>query len=193
MRQRDSRALITSAALAEFAQHGYAGARVERIAHRAGVNKQLVFYYFGSKAGLYQTVLEGAAGEATAQVSQKPALQPAVEQLRKAFAELFDGLAHRPDLTRLILLDAQQTIGPPTASRRAFAHLLIPVRQVIAEGQGYGYFRDEVDPDRAAQQAVVLALGFFAFQNVLEDPPEPARAQRWRDDTADLLLRALSW
>ena len=55
-RQRDadrSRAALLAAALDEFAQHGFAGARVADIARRAGLNKQLINYYFGSKEGLY--------------------------------------------------------------------------------------------------------------------------------------------
>lgn len=44
------------AALDEFAARGYAGARVADIAERAGVNKQLISYHFGGKAGLYQAL-----------------------------------------------------------------------------------------------------------------------------------------
>lgn len=56
-RQRDaerSRRRLLEAALAEFASKGFAGARVQDIAQRAGVNKQLINYYFGSKEGLYR-------------------------------------------------------------------------------------------------------------------------------------------
>lgn len=56
-RQRDperTKARILEAAIAEFAAKGYAGARVSDIADRAGVNKQLISYYFGGKEGLYR-------------------------------------------------------------------------------------------------------------------------------------------
>ncbi len=55
-RQRDadrSRRSLLDAALEEFSLRGFAGARVADIARRAGVNKQLINYYFGSKEGLY--------------------------------------------------------------------------------------------------------------------------------------------
>src|SRR5580704_3132164 len=55
-RQRDadrSRRALLDAALEEFSRRGFAGARVADIARRAGVNKQLINYYFGSKEGLY--------------------------------------------------------------------------------------------------------------------------------------------
>ena len=53
-----SRASILAAARAEFAAHGLTGARVNTIANRAGVNKQLIYYYFGSKDDLYRSALE---------------------------------------------------------------------------------------------------------------------------------------
>ncbi len=61
-RQRDAertRQRILDAALAEFAAKGAAGARVRSIADRAGVNTQLISYYFGGKEGLYQEILRG--------------------------------------------------------------------------------------------------------------------------------------
>ncbi|MFI1916304.1 TetR/AcrR family transcriptional regulator [Nocardia sp. NPDC020380] len=58
-RRRDaerSRQALLDAALDEFAAKGYDGARVQDIAARAGVNKQLIAYYFGGKEGLYQEI-----------------------------------------------------------------------------------------------------------------------------------------
>src|SRR6266540_2051315 len=55
-RQRDperTKARILEAAKAEFGSKGFAAARVSEIAARAGVNKQLISYYFGGKEGLY--------------------------------------------------------------------------------------------------------------------------------------------
>src|SRR5262245_22129884 len=60
---RDSertRAAILAAATHEFARHGLGGARVERIATRARTNKRMLYYYYGSKDGLFLAVLEGA-------------------------------------------------------------------------------------------------------------------------------------
>jgi len=53
-----SQAAILLAARDEFANHGLAGARVDRIAERADVNKRLIYYYFGSKDDLFLAVLE---------------------------------------------------------------------------------------------------------------------------------------
>src|SRR5580658_10100325 len=53
-----SRTAILAAALAEFAGHGLAGARMDAIAGTAGVNKALLYYYFRSKDELYEAVLD---------------------------------------------------------------------------------------------------------------------------------------
>src|SRR5581483_1146804 len=54
-----SRARIMEAARNEFVSHGLSGARVDRIANHSGVNKNLIYHYFGSKDALYLAVLEG--------------------------------------------------------------------------------------------------------------------------------------
>jgi TetR/AcrR family transcriptional regulator len=54
---RVSPARILAAAAVEFASQGYAGARVDRIARRARVNKAMLYYHFGSKQALYQALL----------------------------------------------------------------------------------------------------------------------------------------
>ncbi|MEV5572653.1 TetR family transcriptional regulator [Spirillospora sp. NPDC052269] len=51
-----SKRLLLDAALDEFSAKGYAGARIQDIADRAGVNKQLISYYYGGKAGLYAEI-----------------------------------------------------------------------------------------------------------------------------------------
>jgi AcrR family transcriptional regulator len=59
VRRRDperTKAALLDAARAEFALKGMAGARVNAIAERAGVNKQLISYYFGGKEGLYRAL-----------------------------------------------------------------------------------------------------------------------------------------
>src|SRR5512136_1030593 len=58
---------LLTAARREFAARGLAGARVDDIALRAGVNKQLVYHYFGDKDALYLAVLEWVYAEIRAQ------------------------------------------------------------------------------------------------------------------------------
>ena len=61
--QRDPEGMrlrILEAAKQEFAAHGLAGARVDRIAVKAGANKRMLYYHVGKKDELYLAVLEGA-------------------------------------------------------------------------------------------------------------------------------------
>ena len=58
-RRRAHQAGPARRALTEFAAKGRTGARVSEIAGRAGVNKQLISYYFGGKDGLYRALVEG--------------------------------------------------------------------------------------------------------------------------------------
>ena len=55
--RRTSPEQILAAAALEFAKRGYAGARVDRIARRARVNKAMLYYHFGSKKALYRSLL----------------------------------------------------------------------------------------------------------------------------------------
>src|SRR6185503_19829658 len=56
---------ILAAAATEFATRGYAGARVDRIARQARVNKAMLYYHFGSKQELYRTLLRDVFTHAT--------------------------------------------------------------------------------------------------------------------------------
>src|SRR6185436_5107995 len=59
---------ILAAAAVEFAGRGYAGARVDRIARRARVNKAMLYYHFASKQGLYRTLLRNTFRAIAAQL-----------------------------------------------------------------------------------------------------------------------------
>lgn len=58
-----TRAKLLAAARDEFAEHGIAGGRVDRIAEKAGVNKQRIYGHFGNKEGLFQAVITEAFDE----------------------------------------------------------------------------------------------------------------------------------
>ena len=53
-----TRSTILAAATTEFSRKGLDGARVDKIARRSGVNKRMIYHYFGDKEGLYLAVLE---------------------------------------------------------------------------------------------------------------------------------------
>jgi TetR/AcrR family transcriptional regulator len=64
---------ILAAALAEFSAHGFAGARVARIAWRAGVNKRMLYHYFGNKEDLFREIFDRKLRERAGWVTEAPA------------------------------------------------------------------------------------------------------------------------
>src|SRR3954447_3780500 len=93
----------------EFATRGLAGARVDDIAGRAGVNKQLVYHYFGDKDALYLAVLEWVYEEIRTQ-ERKLNLEglPPEKAIKKLIESSFDHLAAHPDF---IVLHNDETRG----------------------------------------------------------------------------------
>lgn len=67
-----ARRRILAAAAGEFAEHGYAGARVDRIATVARLNKRMLYHYFGDKQGLFLAVLENHLGGDVAPPGDRP-------------------------------------------------------------------------------------------------------------------------
>jgi AcrR family transcriptional regulator len=189
--KRDSKAALLAAASSEFATYGYSGARVDRIARQASVNKQLIFYYFKSKEGLYQAVLEQLVGDARSSVTSAT-IPPghADARLRTAVALLIDTLSSRPHLVELSTRRARRPIEAHAADS-TLETLRDPIRRVVLEGQGVGFFRDDVHPAFVAELAVSATLGHIASETETHGDERARRA--WRDGLADLLIRALAW
>jgi AcrR family transcriptional regulator len=93
----ETKARILDAALEEFATHGVAGARVDRIAANAGCNKNLLYVYFGSKENLFTTVLEQHLVRVYQDIPFTPDDLPAFAGL------VFDFAMDHPDLMRLVV------------------------------------------------------------------------------------------
>lgn len=183
--RRDSRGLILRAARQEFGARGYAGGRVDRIARRAGVNKQLIFYYFGSKAGLFQAVIEAASREiAAAAVHGEAAAGGPLEQLRALLERLFGALSANADLLRATTVTSGTESDVP-ALMTPLARLEQAVRLLVSEAQGLGFVRDDVDPGVVARMVLATAVGSVALDGA--SPPEVSREE------IALLMRALSW
>jgi AcrR family transcriptional regulator len=113
-----TRAKLLDAARAEFAEHGIAGARVDRIALRAGVNKERIYAYFGNKEQLFQHVLSESLQELTTAVTA-PSADPA-----DYVGHVYDFVRDRPELLRLLLWEGLYygTEPIPDEDRRAAAY-----------------------------------------------------------------------
>jgi TetR/AcrR family transcriptional regulator len=109
----DSKGKILEAATTEFAQYGLAGARIDRIAESAGINKAMIYYHFHSKENLYQAIINQ-------QISS------VAEKLAEHFA---DGVS----LEEALLLASEQhhnLLAPNSRFRAIFLH-------EIAAGAGH--------------------------------------------------------
>lgn len=86
---KNSKEKILAAALKEFAAHGFGGARIDRIAKTAGINKAMIFYYFSSKQNLYRTVIKEALMELIPQVQQGMMRSETPDQFFKILPEVY--------------------------------------------------------------------------------------------------------
>ncbi|RAJ38643.1 TetR family transcriptional regulator [Kitasatospora sp. SolWspMP-SS2h] len=89
---------LLAAATEEFAAHGIAGARVDRIAELAGVNKERIYGYFGSKQRLFDQVVARALDELAEAVPLQPGDDPA-----EYVGRVYDFHRANPALVRLFL------------------------------------------------------------------------------------------
>src|SRR5262245_45769402 len=100
----DKRAAILRAATQEFSDRGFSATGVDRIARRAGVNKALLYYYFGSKLTLYREVVAGAIQALAARLSAVANADAAAnEKIQRWVEELSAFLADHPMMTPLML------------------------------------------------------------------------------------------
>lgn len=186
----NSRALrIIAAAREEFSRRGFDGGRVDQIARRAGVNKQLLFYYFHSKRGLFNAVLARGALELEQSLADLPVVSAdrPLDRIRVALRAQFDFLAAHPDLVALLTQAGRSDARP-------FAPAIKRLVVLLAEGQGRGQVRDDLDPHLTAAQALVLMVSYLGLESLIaaSAPPlgadEPALRERWKDAAVRLVV-----
>src|SRR5579863_6042649 len=120
--EKDTRARILQVALQEFAEEGYAGARTDRIAKRAGVNIALVFYYFKSKDQLYGAVLEQIFTDWSHAVTPALESKGATRERILAYVQNYFGyIASAPSRPRIVQQEMMRRgrIGSPHLRRLA--------------------------------------------------------------------------
>ena len=186
---RKSKELIAKAAQAEFAEHGFSGARTDRIARLAGVNKQLIYYYYGSKSKLFEAMARLAVQDLSLRGPPAPSDSSVTEKLRTHLKFLFDALRARPDFASILIEGARG--GAKESAEEWGRQTVNAIASTISEGQGLGFFRDDTDPQLAARQAVTLILGYSALGPIMDKDGQSAPI--WLDGAAELLLGSLVW
>ena len=196
-----SRARIRHAAQVEFVTNGLNGARVDAIAQQAGVNKNLIYHYFGSKDDLYLDVLEGIyAGLRARQKDLDLRNKPPAEAMAQLVGNTFDHFVATPELIRLMSIEnihyaahlkRSKTIKP------LYRGLLDTLEDLLARGQADGSFRRGVDAVDLYMSISGLAFFFLSNQHTLAwllDTNFLARQRvaRRRAHVVDMVLRYLT-
>lgn len=195
-----TRRKLLLAARREFAASGLAGARVDEIAARAGVNKQLVYHYFGDKDALYLAVLEWVYEEIREQERKLNLEGLAPERaIRKLIESSFDHLAAHPDF--IALLNDENRGGARHVRKSArleamHSPLVSLVSKILTEGVKNGVFRKGVNPVQLYISIAGLSYFFFSNTRTLSaifgnDLSRPAARRARRRHVVDLVLQAL--
>ncbi len=197
----DRRERILRAAIAEFSQHGLAGARTDAIAAGAEVNKALLYYYFHSKTELY-----AAALDASAQQMLESALRSlehegsAGERLLRTALNHFDRIASQHEYRQLINQEMTRLResghdAVPAPLEKIFSVLMRKMRRVLAEGMKSG---ELIRADWLQVIYAVLGANVFYFlsapmmRHVADfDPLHERQIRRRRKAALQLLGAAL--
>ncbi|WP_213990260.1 TetR/AcrR family transcriptional regulator [Sodalis sp. dw_96] len=170
IRKRDpalTQSRILAAARKEFADKGFDGARVEKIAAGAQVNKQLLYHYFENKDQLFTRVLEDAYREIRQQEAALALEHLPADEAVMALVEFTWRyyLAH-PEFIRLLNSENQlqaRHLKDSANVTRINASWLEISRSILARGRREGTLRADIDPMQL--NITISALGFFYLIN----------------------------
>ncbi len=145
-----TRADIIEVATREFSDKGLAGARIDLIAQAMRTSKRMIYYYFGSKEGLYIAVLEAAYNRMRSIESELHLEDLAPEDaLRKLVGFTVDYQLAHPEFIRLVMNENMHR-GEYLAQSKTIQRLNVPaiegLRKVLQRGQREGVFRNGLDP-----------------------------------------------
>jgi TetR/AcrR family transcriptional regulator len=165
-RATETRGRILDAALSEFAAHGLAGARTDRIANAAGVNKALLYYYFDSKENLYLAALEMISAkirDRTLAVFLRES-SPGERVLRSAL-EHFDRILTQHEFQGLmqqemIRLHKGESGALPILVKRVFAPVMTMYQAMVREGVEAG---ELIDAEWMQMHLAILGANVFYF------------------------------
>ncbi len=140
----DTSGKILDAAIVEFSEKGFSGARVDEIARRAGVNKATIYYHLGDKKSLYATVLQrifsSVADRMTSQIDAGAGPREKLERFVRTMAET---MQHNPYLPSIMLREiASAGANWPDSVIMEFARIFKLLSGVLIQGQDAGLFRE---------------------------------------------------
>lgn len=144
MPTRTTQDRILAAALTEFAEHGFAGARVDRMARKARLNKAMLYYHFGSKAKLYRFTIQRLLEQLAERLETiARAAEPADAKLDR-FIETFVSMGLlQPAIAPIMLREVVE--GASRFDKDTFAllaRIVGTMTAIVEQGQREGTFRD---------------------------------------------------
>jgi AcrR family transcriptional regulator len=162
-----TREAILTAATDEFAGYGLGGARVDRIAERAGINKRMLYYYFGQKEDLFLAVLERAYAKIRGeeQALNLTQVEP-TEAIRRLIAFTWNYYIENPSFP--ILLNSENLhrarhLKQSARVRTLHSPFVATIADVLERGAKSGLFRAGVDPIQL--YISIAGLSYFYLSN----------------------------
>ncbi len=188
---------ILKQATEEFARIGFEGARVDRIAERCRVSKNMLYYYFQSKEGLFVAALERMYENLREQQkdlsvrASDPIL--AMEQL---VHHTFFALKNNPNAIRLMNEENKHRgkyIRKSARMRDLYNPLVETISFILDRGRADGIFRSSLDPTIVYLTLSSLCYHYLSNQYTLEialdrDLDSEAARQSWLDHVSNLVL-----
>lgn len=192
-----TKALILESAEQEFAEFGMSGARVDRIAKRAGVNKAMIYYIFTSKEELYLKALEKLFEEKTRGIDPPP--QNAT--LAELAGNYFDAFARNPNIVRMVLHDVASGAHALRKLKERRPDLFAPfsmVSALLSSWKDKGVIAD-IDSDKAVLAGIsliVFLLGFLPHVDLIHEQGTPqhaslANTESWKEFLSNIFLKVL--
>ncbi len=162
-----TRAGILTAATAEITAKGLGGARVDEIAERAGVNKRMIYHYFGGKEGLYLAVLEAAYAEIRSEeIKLDLGKRDPVEGMSELVLFTWNYYREHPEFLSLLATENLHRAAYLKRSkkiRELHSPLIGMIGDLLQRGAKTKVFRKDVDP--VELYISIAALGFFYLSN----------------------------
>ncbi len=165
-----SREDILNAAEQEFAEKGIYGARIDEIARQAGINKRMIYEYFGSKEELYKTVLTTVysrlSRRETVLLSEDI---PCTEAIKNMIGLYFDFLNANPSYVNMILWENLnkgryiQDIDFKDIKDPTFDSL----RKIIGKGKQQGVFKEDLDAEQVILSLLTYTFSYFSNRYTL--------------------------
>jgi TetR/AcrR family transcriptional regulator len=171
---------LIGAAIALFAEKGYASTSVNEIVTQADVSKPVLYYYFGSKEGMFHAILDWASERQEVILAEALKMSgTALERLQFLYQRIYQGLIENPNLFKMIhnLIFGPPQGAPPYDFRQYHGRLADTIKRIFLEGRA----RNELafaNPDDVA----VLVLGVIDFcirlGRVGQEQMDPDRSKR---------------